>query len=103
MILATLLLNFLLAAPHASADAATDQAPRASKKVLDLGELEVDGEVRRPNVNWVDSQKRVREMLPELHRGEFHAIEETLLKPARIQAIRAKLSQKGKELTRAGH
>ena len=50
-------------------------------KVIDLGELEVEGEVKRPQVNYVDSQRKIKESIPEFHREGFTELEDKLLKP----------------------
>jgi len=49
-------------------------------KVVDLGETSVNGEVRRPSITWIDSQKSVRDDLPEVFRKEFDEFEGCLLK-----------------------
>jgi hypothetical protein len=59
--------------------------PATKKRVIDLGELEVTGEVRRPPVLWIDSDQKVRNEIPKLYRKQFLALEEELLS-ARTQA-----------------
>jgi hypothetical protein len=54
------------------------------KKVLDLGELEVDGELRRPSLQWLDSSRRAQELLPELYKNMFAEIENELTKPMTV-------------------
>ena len=54
---------------------------RISGNVIDLGELQIEGEVRRPSVNWIDSNKRVLELIPLFHREEFLKLERELVKP----------------------
>lgn len=56
-------------------------ASAKEKKVLDLGELEVDGELRRPSLQWLDSSRRAQELLPELYRNMFLEIENELTRP----------------------
>jgi len=105
-------LNLLLAfmsitgsAQVASANEQPSEQPTQRKshragQVIDLGQLEIEGEVRRPNVNWIDSQRRVKDMLPIFHRAEFKALEDQLLRPARIEEIKAKLER---EVSHAGN
>ena len=69
--------------------------PKAKGKVIDIGNLEVDGELRRPNVNWIDSQKRIKDLLPAFHREEFRALERELLKPGDTRGLEAAASKKG--------
>lgn len=58
-------------------------APSAEtpSKVVDLGELSVNGEVRRPNITWIDSQKLVNEALPGVVKAEIELFESRLLEP----------------------
>ncbi len=51
------------------------------KKVLDLGEMEIDGELRRPSLSWLDSNKRAQALIPELYRRLFAELEGELTKP----------------------
>ena len=69
----------LLLLPSSSALvlAAESSAPR----VVDLGELSVTGEVRRPSINWIDSQKPVKESMSAVVRRELEAHEAVLLGP----------------------
>lgn len=53
-------------------------------KVIDLGEMSVTGEVRKPSIQWIDSQKSVKEHLPSLLKGEFERFEEQLLRPSSL-------------------
>ena len=55
----------------------------AKKKVLDLGEIEITGEIRRPNVNLVYSKKYFSKAMNEMARHEFKQFEAELLKPAK--------------------
>jgi hypothetical protein len=65
---------------HLNAAAPKEQKQKAPK-VIDLGELEVEGEVKRPQVNYVDSQRKIKESIPEFHREGFTELENKLLKP----------------------
>jgi hypothetical protein len=56
-----------------------------SDKMVDLGEISVMGEVRRPNLLWIDSQKSVRELLPEIIKSEYEAYTKELLEPAKVE------------------
>jgi len=56
--------------------------PTSSKeKVLDLGEFEVIGEVRRPNVNWLRPNKNIQDSANSMTWEELKKFEEELLKP----------------------
>ena len=55
----------------------------AKKKVLDLGEIEITGEVRRPNVNLVYSKKYFKKAMNQMARKEFKQFETELLQPAK--------------------
>lgn len=57
-----------------------------SSSVVDLGQLSVTGEVRRPAISWIDSQKSVREMVPSLVKSEYDAYESELLEPKKIES-----------------
>lgn len=73
--------SFLLIATNAVAEQSQSKAaPRGS--VIDLGQLEVEGEIRRPPIDWIDSQKRAKQNLLNLYARQFALIEEALLKPA---------------------
>ena len=53
----------------------------SEKKVLDLGEFEITGEVRRPNVNWLRSNRNFRDSVDSMTLDELKKFEEELLKP----------------------
>ena len=62
------------------------------EKVLDLGAIEIQGEVRRPNVQLVYSKKKhFKKTLAVIAQDELRAFEQELLKPAR--KARANLTQ----------
>ena len=50
-------------------------------KVIDLGQLEVEGELRRPNTQWIDSGKPMQAMLPGLYEREFLRLENRITRP----------------------
>ncbi len=50
-------------------------------KVVDLGEMSVQGELRRPAITWIDSQKSVRELMPSIWKSEYESFELQLLEP----------------------
>jgi len=52
-----------------------------SSKVVDLGQMSVTGDVRRPTITWIDSQKTVREKLPSLVKEDYEIFEASLLQP----------------------
>ncbi len=56
-------------------------AAAGEKRVLDLGEMEVDGELRRPSLQWLDSSKRAQTLLPELYKTIFAELEAELTQP----------------------
>lgn len=65
----------------------TDSSPPAQSgggKVVDLGEMSVQGELRKPNISWIDSQKNVRDILPDYLKSEFNSFEAKLVTPAPI-------------------
>ncbi|MBF0208037.1 MAG: hypothetical protein HQK53_14250 [Oligoflexia bacterium] len=49
---------------------------------VDLGDINVAGEVRKPSIAWIDSQKAVKDQLPDIFKNEFAEFEAELLKPA---------------------
>ena len=53
----------------------------ADKKVIDLGQLEIEGELRRPSLQWLDSQKRLKEWLPRIYAEQFKRLEDELVRP----------------------
>jgi hypothetical protein len=57
----------------------------SNEKVLDLGQLDVEGQVRRPTVEWIDSQKSARDRIPNLYIQEFARVERELLDALREQ------------------
>ena len=60
--------------------AAFGQAIAAEESgVIDLGEFSVTGELRKPSIQFIESQKSVREVLPEIFKAEFEEFENTLL------------------------
>lgn len=67
------------------------KSQNSSRGVIDLGQLEVEGELRRPSVEWIDSQKRVRDWMPGLHQDEFMRLEAQLLKPLSRGQLRKEL------------
>ena len=52
------------------------------EKVLDLGEIEITGEVRRPNINLIYSKKYIKRAVNIIAREEFKKLESDLLKPS---------------------
>ena len=53
------------------------------EKVLDLGAIEIQGEVRRPNIKLVYSKKKYfNKALSAIAKDELRAFEKELLKPA---------------------
>lgn len=65
------------------------------EKVLDLGEIEITGEVRRPNINLIYSKKYFDEAMTAVAKRELKALEGELLKPAPPK--KAPLKRKGPE------
>ena len=58
-----------------------------SPRTVDLGEMSVNGEIRRPSIQWIDSQKPVKDLLPEIVKIEFERFEAALLAPAQLQSL----------------
>lgn len=52
------------------------------KKVLDLGEIEIKGEVRRPNINLIYSKRYINKTMILIAKEELKKLEKELLKPA---------------------
>ena len=61
------------------------------KDVLDLGEIEIKGEVRRPNINLIYSKKYMSKTMILMARQELKELEKELLEPAKNQ-IKSKAS-----------
>ena len=55
------------------------------ERVLDLGAIEIKGEVRRPNIDLIYSKKSFDTFVGVVARSELKAFEKELLKPARIK------------------
>lgn len=72
-------LNFLLLLILSSISVFADS--NSPGKTIDLGQLEIEGELRRPNVQWLDSQKRLKEYVSRIYAEQFHHLEDELLKP----------------------
>lgn len=51
-------------------------------KILDLGEIEIIGEVRRPNINLIYSKKYMSKAMLLIAKKELKKLETELLKPA---------------------
>ena len=62
----------------------------ANAKVLDLGELEITGEVRRPNLNMVYSKKYFKKAVRDMAQSELKKFEQKLLKPGMNTVKRSK-------------
>lgn len=62
--------------------AAANNEPQAG--VIDLGQMSVNGELRKPSVTWIDSQKAVKDLIHAYLKPEFDAFESKLLEPAQI-------------------
>jgi hypothetical protein len=76
--------------------------PVRQGQVIDLGELEIEGEVRKPNINWIDSQKKLKNMMPIYHQIEFSNLEKQMLVPEspkqaemNIEIVKAKAAHLG--------
>ena len=65
-------------------------------KVLDLGEIEITGEVRRPNINLIYSKKYINKAMILIAREELKKLERELLKPARKMSLKVKSRKKRK-------
>ena len=50
-----------------------------SSKVVDLGQMSVSGDVRKPSISWIDSQKAVRDQIPVFLKYDFEEFERTLM------------------------
>ena len=72
----------------------------ASAKVLDLGEIEVTGEVRRPNLNLVYSKEYFNSAIRDMAHGELDKFEKKLLRPG--VRTGAKVLRKRKRIKRKG-
>ena len=53
-----------------------------AKRVLDLGQMDIQGEVRRPNVNLVNSKKYFKDMIKKMAHQELKQFERELTQPA---------------------
>ncbi len=69
-------------------------AAHAGQRVIDLGQIEVEGELRRPQTEWIDSQKRLMEMIPEIHRRAFLQLEQELLKPLTLAQAKKRVQSR---------
>ena len=69
-------------------------------KVLDLGEIEVTGEVRRPNLNLVYSKEYFNSAIRDMAHGELEKFEKQLLRPGVRTGVR--LFRKKKRVKRKG-
>ena len=67
------------------------------EKVLDLGEIEIKGEVRRPNINLIYSKKYFDEALTVVAKKELKNLESRLLKPAAAERPGKKPGKKSKK------
>ena len=67
-------------------------AALGEEKVLDLGEIEITGEVRRPNINLIYSKKYFDQAITAVAKRELKVLEGELLKPA---PPKAPLKKKG--------
>lgn len=50
-----------------------------SSQVVDLGQMSVSGDVRKPSISWIDSQKAVRDQIPVFLKCDFEEFEKTLI------------------------
>lgn len=53
-------------------------SPCFGDSVIHVGELEVQGEVRRPMVEWVDSTQNLKQLIPIFLRDEFIKFEKEM-------------------------
>ena len=68
------------------------------EKVLDLGALEITGEVRRPNVKLVYSKKKYfNKALSTIAKEELRVFEKELLQPAKESNIKKANKTKAKK------
>ena len=65
-------------------------AHAADSAVVDLGQMSINGELRRPSVQWIDSKKSLRPELPKIAQEELVRLEEKLLQPAALPGKEAK-------------
>lgn len=66
------------------------RAQAADSTVVDLGQMSINGELRRPSVQWIDSKKALRPELPKIATEELIRLEDKLLKPAVLPEKEAK-------------
>ncbi len=64
------------------------------EKVLDLGEIEITGEVRRPNINLIYSKKYINKAVNVIVKDELKKLEKDLLQPN--PAIGRRVQKEGK-------
>ena len=60
------------------------------EKVLDLGEIEITGEVRRPNINLIYSKKYMNQAMALIAKKELKKFEKELLRPAENLILKRK-------------
>lgn len=76
VLVTALILGWVGDSVQASAPTGSDASSGTKKsRVIDLGQLEIEGELRRPPVNWVGNYKGMRELLPILYAAEFERLE----------------------------
>ncbi len=73
-----LILGFLLATTAALAD----EAKPVHKKIIDVGNLEIKGEIRRPFIQYLDTDRATTAALPAVADRALKDYEASLLKPA---------------------
>ncbi len=67
------------------------------QKVLDLGAIEIKGEIRRPNVKLVHSKKYFNKAVSVVAKEELKEFEKELLKPIQLDSIQLDpMPKKGK-------
>ncbi len=69
------------------------------EKVLDLGDIEITGEVRRPNINLIYSKKYMSKAMIMIAKEELKKLEKELLKPAAKVNLKVNTSKKEKAVT----
>ena len=59
------------------------EPPLKQRRLLDLGDLEIKGEIRKPLVRYFESDQASRAIVPQLAREQLLDFEATLTSPSR--------------------
>ncbi len=63
----------------------TLSTPAIAEKMVDLGEYEIEGQIRKPSIQWIETQKKIQQSIQIVFESQLEKLEKELLSSEPIQ------------------